>query len=53
MQHTSKFQLIEITTYLFLPISLDEVIISILTKHKMCILDKITINILTKHVTCI
>ena len=39
MQHVSKFQLIE-NTYLFLSISLDKVIINILTKHATCILDK-------------
>ena len=33
MQHASKFQLIEKTTYLFLSIFLDKVIISVLTKH--------------------
>ena len=33
MQHASKFQLIETTTYLFLSISLDKVTISVLTKH--------------------
>ena len=32
MQHASKFQLIEITTYLFLSISLDKVTISVLIK---------------------
>jgi len=40
MQHASKFQLIEITTYLFLSISLDKVTISVLTKYATCILDK-------------
>ena len=44
MKHASKFQLIETTTYLFLSISLDKVIISVLTKHATCILNKITIN---------
>ena len=52
MQHASKFQLIE-TIYLLLSISLDVVIISILTKHATCILDKITINVLIRHATCI
>ena len=33
MQHASKFQLIETTTFLFLSISLDKVTISVLTKH--------------------
>ena len=32
MQHASKFQLIEITTYLFLSIALDKVTISVLIK---------------------
>ena len=45
------FQLIEITTYLFLLISLDKVIINVLTKHATCILDKITISVLIKHTT--
>ena len=51
MQHAFMFQLIEITTYLFLLISLDKVIINVLTKHATCILDKITISVLTKHTT--
>ena len=50
MQHAFMFQLIEITTYLFLLISLDKVIINVLTKHATCILDKITISVLTKSV---
>ena len=33
MKYASKFQLIETTTYLFLSISLDKVIINVLTKH--------------------
>ena len=33
MKHASKFQLIETTTYLFLSISLDKVIITILKTH--------------------
>ena len=33
MQHVSKFQLIETTTYLFLSISLNKLKISVLTKH--------------------
>jgi len=53
MQHTSKFQLIEKTTYLFLSISLDKITINILTKHATCILDKITISVLIKHATYI
>ena len=36
MQHAFKFQLIETTTYLSLYISLDKVIISVLTKHATC-----------------
>ena len=40
MQHASKFQLIDTTTYLFLSISLDKVTINILTKHATFILDK-------------
>ena len=43
MQHVSKFQLIETTTYLFLLISLDKVTIIVLTKYATCILDKIII----------
>ena len=43
MQHVSKFQLIETTTYLFLLISLDKVTIIVLTKYATCILDKIVI----------
>ena len=43
MQHASKFQLIKITTYLFLLISLDKVTIIVLTKYATCILDKIII----------
>jgi len=39
--------------YLLLSISLDKVIISILTKYATCIIDKITISVLTKYVTCI
>ena len=31
MQHVSKFQLIEATTYLFLLVSLDKVTMSVLT----------------------
>ena len=53
MQHVSKFQLIETTTYLFLSISLDKVTISVLTKYAICFLDKIIIIVLTKHATCI
>ena len=53
MQHVSKFQLIETTTYLFLSISLNKVTISVLTKHVICFLDKIIIIVLTKHATCI
>ena len=53
MQYASKFQLTEITIYLFLSISLNKVTISVLTKHATYILDKITINILTKYATCI
>ena len=37
MQHTSKFQLIETTTYLFLSTSLDDITISVLTKYTTCI----------------
>ena len=37
MQHASKFQLIETTTYLFLSISLDKITISVLTKDATCI----------------
>ena len=37
MQYVSKFQLIETTTYLFLSVSLDKVIVSDLTKHATCI----------------
>ena len=33
MQHASKFQLIKTTTYLLLSISLDKIIINILTKY--------------------
>ena len=33
MQHVSKFQLIETTTYLFLLISLDKITISVITKY--------------------
>ena len=51
MQYASKFQLTEITIYLFLSISLNKVTISILTKHATCILDKIIICVLTIHVT--
>ena len=51
MQHASKFQLIEITIYLFLLVSLEKIIISILTKHTTHILDKIIISVLTKHAT--
>ena len=53
MQHASKFQLIETTTYLFLSISLDKVTISVLTKYAICFLDKIIIIVLTKHATYI
>ena len=42
MQHASKFQLIETTTYLFLSIYLAKVTINVLTKHVTYILDKIT-----------
>ena len=53
MQHACKFQLIETKTYLFLSISLDKVIISVFTKHAICILNKIKISALIKHATCI
>ena len=43
MQHAFKFQLIKITTYLFLLISLDKVTIIVLIKYATCILDKIII----------
>ena len=33
MQHASKFQLIEITTYLFLSISFNKITVYVLTKH--------------------
>ena len=41
MQHASKFQLIEVITYLFLLIFLNKLIINVLTKHATCNLDKI------------
>ena len=50
MQHASKFQLIE-TIYLLLSISLDIVIISILTKYAICILVKITIKFILDKLT--
>ena len=53
MRQSSKFQLIETTTYLFLSVSLDKIAISVLTKHTTRILDKITTSVLTKHTTCI
>ena len=37
MQHASKFQLIETTTYLFLSIFLNKVTTSVLAKHATCI----------------
>ena len=51
MQYASKFQLTEITIYLFLSISLNKVTISVLTKHTTCISDKIIISVLTIHAT--
>ena len=53
MQHTFKFQLIETTTYLLLSISLDKVIVIILTIYTTCILDKRTISVLIKYETYI
>ena len=50
MKYASKFQLIETTTYLFLSISLDEVVNKICNMH---FLDKIRISVLTKQATCI
>ena len=50
MKYASKFQLIETTTYLFLSISLDEVVNKIYNMH---FFDKIRIRVLTKQAMCI